>query len=158
MKNKEKYAKEIIEIAGYGCNVAVERIGRRPVACDCFINCDECLLSGPTLDHNCEITRREWFDAEYKEPIVISKQDLASLNCLNDEIKYITKDMCSERGNLIGYVERPKKSRDSYIWTCSKEPYYNLSMMKLVLPMVCINDEEPWRIDDLKRLKVVDEY
>lgn len=45
MKNKEKYAKEIVEIVCEGCALAVSKETGKPVKC-VNIKCSECTLGG----------------------------------------------------------------------------------------------------------------
>lgn len=44
MKNKEKYAKEIINIACSGAYLAVDKSTKHPVRCDKNIECCDCLF------------------------------------------------------------------------------------------------------------------
>ena len=60
MKNKEKFAKEIVELIVNKHDVAV--FNGKLVACD-DINCSECDLSG-----NCRSGFKEWAESEYVEP------------------------------------------------------------------------------------------
>ena len=60
MKNKEKFAKEIVELIVNKHDVAV--FNGNLVACD-DINCSECDLSG-----NCRSGFKEWAESEYIEP------------------------------------------------------------------------------------------
>lgn len=65
MLNREKYAKEIIEIACNGGNIAVVN-GK-------LENCrktqrNECNFNGGTI-RDCEIKTRKWANSEYVEPI-----------------------------------------------------------------------------------------
>lgn len=64
MKNQEKYAKEIIEIAKYGQRVAIDRNGK-PRSCLGF-SCEECMLS-EDIRGRCGIKRGKWFESEAKK-------------------------------------------------------------------------------------------
>ena len=64
MKNQEKYAKEIIEIAKYGQRVAIDRNGK-PRSCLGF-SCEECMLF-EDIRGRCRIKRGEWFESEAKK-------------------------------------------------------------------------------------------
>lgn len=70
MKNKEKYAKEIVEVACGGDNIAVTKEGERVVRCS-GTACSECLFSR----RNCTKEIKEWAESEYIEKQVISKKD-----------------------------------------------------------------------------------
>lgn len=149
MKNKERYAKEIIEIACSGDAIAVTKEGERVVRCS-GTACSECLFARC----NCKNEMKEWAEQEYIEKSVISKRDRAFLECIGKGIKYITRDM---NGGLFIYIMKPHKLIDCW-GSCGVEPNKSLEFFKVNLPMVKWSDEEPWLIEDLKKLDVVEEY
>ena len=65
MTNREKYAKEIIEIACNGGNIAV--VNGKLENCR-KTQCNECNFNGGTI-RDCEIKTRKWANSEYVEPI-----------------------------------------------------------------------------------------
>jgi hypothetical protein len=149
MKNKERYAKEIVDVACRGDKIAVTKEGERVVRC-CSIRCVECLF----CDANCKEKVREWTEQEYIEKKVISKRDKTFLECIGEGIKYITRDM---DGFLFIYSIKPHKLIDC--WESGGiESNKSLEFFKLNLPMVKWSDKEPWLIEDLKKLEVVEEY
>lgn len=149
MKNKEKYAKEIVEVVCGGDNIAVTKEGERVVRCR-EIACSECLFTRC----NCVNEMKEWAEQEYIEKPVISKRDKTFLDCIGDGIKYITRDM---DGFLSVYGIKPHKLIDC--WESGGiELNKSLAFFKLNLPMVKWSDREPWLIEDLKKLEVVEEY
>lgn len=79
MKNKEKYAKEIVEIAKASHNVAVNEDGR-PCDCEGFYCCD-CLLNQGG-GGRCSKLREEWFEREAKKTLTEE---------INEEIERIEK-------------------------------------------------------------------
>lgn len=149
MKNKERYAKEIVDVACRGDKIAVTKEGERVVRCS-NIDCSECLFERI----NCVDKIRKWAESEYIEKTVISKRDRAFLECVSEGIKYITRDM---DGFLFIYVIKPHKLIDC--WESGGiESNKSLEFFKLNLPMVKWSDKEPWLIEDLKKLEVVEEY
>lgn len=62
MKNKEKFAKEIVEIACDRGDVAVSKAIGEPVYCN-EINCRDCLLN----NKGCSNALRRWAESEYIE-------------------------------------------------------------------------------------------
>lgn len=149
MKNKEKFAKEILEIACSGDSIAVIKKSGRIVPCNGTI-CGLCLFRG----YDCEKNTREWAESEYTENPVISKKDRAFLEYLNANINYIARDM---DGSLYVYISKPFKIVDCWE-SAGCEINENLRMVDIDLPMVKWSDEEPWLIEDLKKLEVVDSY
>ena len=71
MKNKEKYAKEIIDIACKGHRFVIDK-NTNAVADCCDTPCTTCLFSEM---NDCEEARRQWAESEYIEKPVISKRD-----------------------------------------------------------------------------------
>lgn len=149
MKNKEKYAKEIIEIACNGGSIAIAKEDGRIAPCY-SVSCDECLFCG----YDCRERIKEWVESEYIEKSVISKRDKIFLECIGEGIKYIARDM---DGFLFIYVIKPHKLIDC--WESGGiESDKSLEFFKLNLPMVKWSNKEPWLIEDLKKLEVVEEY
>lgn len=152
MKNKEKYAKEIIEIACSGNVVAVSKVTGKPIGCE-NNSCEDCDRYNDFLCFRKE-RLKEWAESEYIEKPVISKRDRAFLECIGKGIKYITRDM---NGGLFIYVIKPHKLIDCW-GSCGVEPNKSLEFFKLDFPMIKWSDSEPWLIEDLKKLEVVDSY
>lgn len=150
MKNKEKYAKEIVEIACDGHDIAVNKNTGKPESCK-SLNCNECLFSGHG-NQSCNDVTREWAESEYIDKPVISKKDRAFLEYIDTRISYITRDM---DGSLFIYISKPHKK----LIDCWKRDWCkSLNFFKLDFPMVKWEDDKPWRIEDLKKLEVVEEY
>lgn len=149
MKNKEKFAKEILEIACSGDSIAVIKKSGRIVPCNGTI-CGLCLLR----DYDCEKDTREWAESEYTENPVISKKDRAFLEYLNANIHYIARNM---DGGLYVYISKPYKIIECW---CSDEfeKSKSLQMVDIDLPMVKWSDDSPWLIEDLKKLEAIDSY
>lgn len=74
MENKERYQKEIVEIACNGNSIAVVRSTGELRPC-CEMPCRECLFHSDT--ERCKEKVREWAEAECVERPVISKKDRA---------------------------------------------------------------------------------
>ena len=153
MKNKEKFAKEIIEIVCDWYNIAVNKNTGKPEKCCLSLNCTECLFSRDGGLCNGSEKTREWAESEYIEKPVISKRDRAFLEYLGDEIKYIARDkkMC-----LMAYEDSVTKDEDG--WNFGFGVTKSLSRLNVQFPMVKWSDSEPWLIEDLKKLEVVDDY
>lgn len=153
MKNKEKFAKEIIDIA---CNegvFAVEEKTGNVVYCD-SITCSDCLFAKTFETPNeCIAERRKWAESEYIEKPVINKRDRAFLEYLCKELKYIVR---SKSDNLIAYQNSAEKREDG--WVIDSGAIKSLQKLNIDFPMVKWEDSEPWLIEDLKKLEVVEEY
>ena len=152
MKNKEKYAKEIMEIACSGKCFGMDKNTSEIVPCSC-IRCRDCVFnceSDGAEDIDCSETRREWAESEYVKKTVISKKDMEFLNYLID-YKYMARN---KNGILHAYTTIPIKS--SNWWGSAVDK--SLERLDVCFPMVKWSDSEPWKIDDLKKLEVVENY
>lgn len=153
MKNKEKYEKQILTFACKSESFGVDEETREIEECT-HIKCTKCKFYVYAPGKTCEEHRREWAESEYIEKPVISKKDRAFLEYLSVNIEYIARDMS---GRLYIYVRKPYKQIDC--WSSSAcETEKVLWMFKVDFPMVKWSDSEPWLIEDLKKLEVVEEY
>ena len=80
----------------------------------------------------------------------ISKRDRTFLDYI-EGYKYIARD---GDGELYVYITKPKKG----LWNWADARFKSLAGLDIDLPMVKWSDDEPWKIEDLKKLEVVDEY
>ena len=145
MKNKEKFAKEIVEIVFDGSDIAVDKATGKPVHCE-NIGCPDCMFN----EKICSTALKEWAESEYIEKLVISKKDRAFLEHFYPYIHYIARDM---DGKIYVYIDKPHKLIDCWESTCEIDKSFNVD-----LPMVKWSDSEPWLIEDLKKLEVVEDY
>lgn len=67
MKNREKFAEQIIDIALQRNGIAVNLTSGEPYACT-EMRCSECLFNGKSK--GCVAFSREWAEKEYEEPSV----------------------------------------------------------------------------------------
>lgn len=144
MKNKEKYAKEIVELACGGNRIAIVRQTGEFTSCY-ETPCRECLFHSCDTEQ-CKEKVREWAESEYieKSVIVISKKDRAFLEYLKEELKYIVR---YKDGTLFAY-------KDGLTNWFSLNRRFDVDF-----PMVkWEGNEEIWLIEDLKKLEVVEEY
>lgn len=150
MKNKEKFKNEITDIICDGDSIAVDKETRVPIACT-NIECDSCLFYN--IKQYCVDSLVEWANQEYKETIVISQNDITFLSYISNKFKYIARDNCN---NLYVYDIEPKKYNEYGFW-CGNE-VIAIFNFNVDLPMIKYTDERAWKISDLKKLKVVENY
>lgn len=149
MKNKEKYAKEIVEIACSGHSIAIIKESGNIVSCG-DIKCNLCLFYN---SNDCYEKTRDWAESEYIEKPAISKRDRAFLEYL-DANYYMARDL---NGGLYVYISKPHKLIDCWE-SAGCEVDKTLRIFNIDFPMVKWKDNEPWLIEDLKKLEVVEEY
>lgn len=148
MKNKEKYEKEIMNIACNGDSIAVIKKSGRIVSCN-GTKCCLCSFRGS----DCKEKIRDWAESEYIEKPVISKRDRAFLEYLGKELKYIVR---SKSDNLMAFQNSAEKREDG--WVIASGALKSLKKLNIDFPMVKWSDGKPWLIEDLKKLEVVEEY
>lgn len=150
MKNKEKYAEEIMEIACGGYCFGINKCTNEVVPCSC-IRCCKCMFND---NKDCIKRRKDWAESEYIEKLVISKRDRAFLEYIRKEYKFIARD---KDGELFIYRTQPRRNDERCNWTSNG--CISLSIRHNVdFPMVKWGDCKPWFIEDLKKLEVVEEY
>lgn len=159
MKNKEKYAKEIIDIACSGHAVSVSKVTGKPITCE-NNSCKNCVRHNVDLICCEEERLKELAESEYIEKLVISKRDRAYLEYIREGYKFVARD---KNGKLFVYGAKPYKDKTCKCWWgndwCRDSDTPTLSLNYDVdFPMVKWEDSEPWIIEDLKKLEVVDEY
>lgn len=149
MKNKEKYAKEIVEIACNRGQIAIEKRTGKLIACIEF-PCSDCMF-GEIWD--CDEAARKWAESEYIEKQVISKRDREFFEYLDKQYEYLARD---KTGQL--YVHRAKPHKDDSFWVNVGRRFCLNDRINVDFPMIKWKDSEPWSIEDLKKLEVVEEY
>ena len=151
MKNREKHAKEIMDVACQGERFTVDKNGN--VGRCGAIHCFECIFK---IDNSCKRAEfiSEWCEAEYVEKPKISENDRRFLDYLPSEDAWIARD---ESGCLYLYCEnKPRKGYSD--WYNSTDRYMQLNkLINIDFPMIKWEDAEPWLIEDLKKLEVRDD-
>lgn len=147
MKNKEKFIDKLADFACTRNNIAMNFKGEL-VGCYGLL-CENCKFYTET---DCKAASREWLEKEYIEPLKISKRDKTFLEYIGNEYEYIARD---SNGSLFLYIDKPE--RNSKIWF-SNSKAVNLKHFNVEFPMIKWEDSEPWLIEDLKQLEVIDSY
>ena len=104
MKNREKFAKEILDIVCKGKHFGVTKSGEITF-CDLF-KCDMCKFNDSTGEKNCRTKRYEWSESEYVEKPIITSREKSLLDVLLPSCKYIARDNNNE---LYIYNEKPTR-------------------------------------------------
>lgn len=153
MKNKEKYAKEIIEIVCDGRILGVNKVTGKPTVCG-NISCEECLRYDGRNTCAGEVLR-EWAESECIEKPVISNRDRELLEYIHKRFKSIARD---KNGKIYIFTDIAKKDKNVGAFT-TNGLYRNVSdCFDIDFPMVKWEDDKPWLIEDLKKLEVVEDY
>lgn len=114
MKNKEKFAKEILDIALEHDVVAVTRKERIVMGCSQMKYCENCLFYR-SPGSSCKREFKKWANSEYKEKKEFSEADKAYVRAM-DKLSWFARD---KNGQIYGYVDKPFK--DVCLWAVKAE-------------------------------------
>lgn len=149
MKNKEKFANEILDIACNGGNIGIDKSTNKPIDCE-DLECINCSLGG-----NCITGISEWSESEYVEKPTITSKEKKFLDTLVPKCKYIARD-CNNR--LYIHYKKPIRDDSVEAWLSDSRYYYvSIDIFDIMFDFIKWEDEKPWSIDDLKKLEVKDE-
>lgn len=147
MKNKEKFIDKLADFACTGKNIAINLKGEI-VGCR-YLSCKDCKFN---MEKDCRTASRKWLEEEYIEQMVISRKDVRLLECIKDGYTYVARDLS---GAIFLYINKPKKG--SITWFSDRESL-SIKRFDVCFPMVKWEDKEPWLVEDLKKLEVIDSY
>ena len=156
MKNREKFAKEILDIACSGRNIAVTKENKIVYCSD--ILCESCMFDscGKYIGRSqaCLDRLREWSESEYVEKPTITSKENAFLGLILSKWKYLAR---SEDKSLCAFDSLPIKRKDGWyidnISMCDN-CYISKKLFGDMFDFRKWEDEKPWSIEDLKKLDV----
>lgn len=153
MKNREKFAKEILDIACSGSVIAVTKDNK--VVCCRDMNCEQCLFHKEDCGGYCDDTERiRWSESEYIEKPTITSKEKTFLDLIVAKWKYLVRD---EDKNLYVFDSLPIKEWDGWcVKNMSMHSYCYISKKLFgdMFDFIKWEDEKPWLIEDLKKLEV----
>lgn len=151
MKNREEFAEEILDIVCKGDSFSVTKSGEITF-CDRF-KCDMCKFNDSTGEKSCRTKRYEWSESEYTEKPTITSREKKLLDLLLPECKYIARQ---KNNTLYIYYCKPTRNFKNEIWRSDDD--YDFLPKKMygddIFSFIKDDDEEPWSIEDLKKLEV----
>lgn len=152
MKNKEKFSKEIFDIACKGDSIAVTIANNEIVPCE-SIECGKCIFKVREYEE-CSDKIKKWCESEYIEKPTLTSKEKKFLDLLLPKWKYMARDY--NTGKLSLYKDKPFKYRTRSWISQSKDFAYELPYEPFDVEFDFITwiDEEPWSIEDLKKLEV----
>lgn len=153
MKNKEKYAEQLLSFACAKYDSFGVYAGTDEMESCKIMTCEECAFF--RMKNSCHTEKLKWLDQEYIKKPVISKMDRSFLDYLRDRWKYMARDNISN--TVYVFTKIPEKSEVGH-FVYTGEARRISSDFNVVFPMVKLSDSEPWLIEDLKKLEVVEEY
>lgn len=145
MKNKERYAKEIVDLLLEDFHFALNEDGKI-VSCG-DIKCSDCLFN---VKIGCISERMAWANAEYKEPKIFTEREKAFIKMF-PEIKYLARD---KNGDLFAYTDKPQKDEGMWDYFGCNNPAATLkriTLWGLEFNAIQWEDEEPTSREEILR-------
>lgn len=145
MKNREKFAKEILDIVCKGSNVALDRSTGSLQMCKGFL-CNKCYFKPANYPNStaiCIENFAHWANSEYKEKTEFSEADKALVKGL-DKLNWFARD---KSGDVWGFVDRPLKSRD--YWNTSGEILRIRKFTTATFEPLSWEDDKPTHRDEI---------
>lgn len=113
------------------------------------VNCQRCdFFTGNNMDDdlfNCMARKTKWLMSEYKPEPVLTQREKGFVECIRRG--WIAAD---EVGSKMWYEDKPKKDKEPNVWLGNKIVTLNDDYF----PFITWEDEEPWAVADLRKLKV----
>ena len=153
MKNREKFAKEIFDIACKGSRIAIKHDCVIPCVCS-KIECSDCQFD---FYDDCEEGIENWCESEYVEKHTITSREKMFLDLILTKWKYIARDEDDElyvynvmisKGMNCWYITDIERERERSYCKISMNLFGNM------FDFIKWKDEKPWSIEDLKKLEV----
>ena len=156
MKNKEKYAKEILDTVCKGNAIAIDKTTKKLNYCE-ETNCDECYFLEDNYPYNtgsCAENFIHWANAEYKEKKEFSEADKAYVKAM-DKLNWFARD---EDGNVWGFVNKPFKKY--CYWHADSTGFVLLKSFASSATFEPLNwdDDEPTHRDEILGNKETEKY
>lgn len=152
MKNKEKFSKEIFDIACKGDSIAITIANNEIVSCG-SIECEKCIFEARGHEE-CSDKIKKWCESEYVERPTLTKNEKLYLDMIKPNYMYIARD----KNRLIFiYSEMPYINNSFTAWEV--ESSVNLrkvpdSLKDINFDFIKWEDKKLWSIEDLKKLEV----
>lgn len=152
MKNREKFAKEILDIACKGSRIAIKHDCVIPCVCS-KIEYSDCQFD---FYDDCEEGIEKWCESEYVEKHTITSREKMFLDLILTKWKYIARD---EDDVLYVFDSLPSKKHDGWNVENRSSDYSYISKKQFgdIFNFIKYENEKPWSIEDLKKLEVKDE-
>lgn len=145
MKNKEKFAEEILDIVCKGNEVAMDKDTMKLQSCD-ETGCEDCYFFEVNYPHNtgsCAKNFVHWANSEYKEKKEFSEADKAYVKAM-DKLNWFARD---KNGIVYGYVSKPFKNNGVWDVKAGRDDEYELervsSYSSATVKPLSWDDDEP---------------
>lgn len=147
--NMEHYRGEIEAILNEKNVIAISKLDGSIFACK-EEECHRCICMD-SRDNKiipCDVTLMRWLMSEYKPEPVLTQREKGFVECIGGGWIARNKD-----GDLIWFEGQPERSHYENIWTEDID-YDQTQLCAMYFPFITWEDEEPWSVESLRKLKV----
>ena len=148
--NMEHYRGEIEAIVNaVYCEFVPAVVDGRPVPYDNSVSCQQCEFNDHDGTNECSVSFIKWLMSEYKEEPVLTAREKHFVELVREG--WIARD--EKYNTLYWYSDKPTKDANKwqgacFTWQLNAQPVIHL------FPFITWEDEEPWAVADLRKLKV----
>lgn len=146
--NMEHFRSEIEEIIE-STNEPPCLIDGKLQKCNGGMPCDECEFDSVG---SCATEFIKWAMSEYKPEPVLTAREKHFVEFA--ETGWIARD---KNGEICLYLGKPTKQRGTNFWDDDGEPIISPCFIENLFPFITWEDEEPWSVESLRKLKVADD-
>ncbi len=150
MTNREYYKEKILDIACNGGSISIDKMTGELFECTEELKCEDCLFH----ISECEDQIKKWANTEHIEQPKLTKNEKLFLSLLKEKWKYMTKD---KYGCLWVHNFKPLKLDDVWKYDLLGGVRVSDLVTEDMFSMIKWEDENPWSIEDLKKLPVEEE-
>ena len=121
------------------------------VICNCDEVCGERGHKCDFYEEDCGAARTKWLMSEYKPEPVLTAREKHFVECIEDG--WLTKgEACNE---FKWWEKKPRRERNKWVAYEATQVHSILSYaFGIKLPFITWEDEEPWAVKELRKLKV----
>jgi len=137
MLNKEKYEKEIVEMAINNRAFGIDKTTNELIKCF-GTDCRTCKFNDINLAIDCKENRKNWANSEYKEPKTFTNDEKTLIRVL-DKVKYVVRDY---NGFILLKTKKPMKN--NYEWFGGDAMYCTINLLtSATFSAIKWEDDEP---------------
>ena len=96
---------------------------------------------------NCGARKIKWLMSEYKSEPVLTEREKHFVEFAQEG--YLARD---KDGKIYRHEEKPYKGNEC--WHNDSHKFIGVNKVKNIFPFITWEDEEPWSVEDLRKLKV----
>ena len=149
-KNMEHFRSEIEAIMKGFEDFGVDIDNGKLMACSKSRSCERCkfsYLNNKNKEDPCTKHKIKWLMSEYKPEPVLTAREKHFVEFAQEG--YLARD---KDGKIYRHEEKPYKGNEC--WHNDSHKFIGVNKVKNIFPFITWEDEEPWSVEDLRKLKV----